>query len=190
MSTTKSVSRTTNNGGQLAQRPTGGAINRATQSSIASNIDRMFEDFRRSFDSVMTPFFAPASLLSLPTAPLEAIQGSLPIRYPVIDVVDDGDNYKVRAELPGFGKDNVDVNVGEDVLELRAEMKNESQQKGKGNRKYLSRESAYSAFQRAIQFPEHVVPSKVDGTMKDGVLELTIPKRDPKSAKLTKVALR
>jgi HSP20 family protein len=165
-------------------------MNRATQASVAGNVERMFEDFRRSFDNIMTPFFAPASLLSLPTAPLEQIVGSLPIRYPVVDVIDDGDNYKVRAELPGFSKENVHVNVGEDVLELKAEVKSESQQKGKANRKYLSRESAYSSFQRAIQFPEHVVPSKVDGTMKDGILELTIPKKEPKSAKLTKVALR
>jgi len=180
------------NGGQItANTPvSGGVINRATQPSVQNNVDRMFDDFRRSFDNIMTPYFTPASLLALPISPLDALQGALPIRFPVIDVIDEGDSYKIRAELPGFSKENVDVNVGEDVLELRAEVKSEPQQKGRFGRKYLSRESAYSAFQRSIQFPEHIVPSKVEGTMKDGILELTIPKKEPESAKLTKVALK
>jgi HSP20 family molecular chaperone IbpA len=168
----------------------GQAMARVTRPSVQGNIDRMFQDFRNSFDDMMTPFFTPGSLLALPTAPLALIEGALPIRFPVIDVIDDGDNYKVRAELPGFSKENVEVNVGEDALELRAEVGADNQQKTRGNGRYLSRESAYSAFQRNIQFPEHVAPSKVEGTMKDGVLQLTIPKKEPTSAKMTRVPLK
>lgn len=160
--------------------------------SITSNIDRIFEDFRRSIDSLLSPFytstfFAPSYWLTLPTSPLDIFTETLPIRYPVVDVVDEGDHYTVRAELPGFNKDNVDINVSEDTLQIKAEVKEEKETKDK---RYLSKESAYSAFERAIQFPEPIVPSKVEGTMKDGVLTLTIPKKEPKSTKIVKVSLK
>ncbi len=56
---------------------------------------------------------------------------------------------------------------------------------------YLWRERAYSAFERVIEFPEEVVPQKVDATMKDGLLQLTVPKKEPNpEERLTKVQLR
>jgi HSP20 family protein len=90
------------------------------------------------------------------------------------------------AELPGFKKEDIDVRVGEDMLELRAEKKMEKETKD-GNAE--ARERTYSAFHRAIRFPEQVIPSKVEGTMKNGVLSLRIPK-EPTSTRLAKVGIK
>jgi HSP20 family molecular chaperone IbpA len=183
-----------NNSAIVPSRGSGSQLGQRSPTYLANNLDRMFEDFRTSFNQLMTPFvtsspwhadafFAPLSLLpELTEAEAHAHQA----RFPVIDVVDEGDYYTVTAELPGFNRENVDIQVGDDgTLQLSAQVQSEH----KGGR-YMSHERSYSAFQRTIQFPEQVVANKVEGTMKDGVLSLRIPKKEPTSTKFTKVALK
>jgi HSP20 family protein len=124
------------------------------QAGLARGIDDMFSEFRRSFDDLMKPFFS---------FPVEMEQWmELPARY---------------AELPGFNKDQVDVQINKDGVAIRAECREENENKRKN---YLHRERAYSSMQRFIAFPEEVTPDKVEGTMKEGVLELKVPKKEPK----------
>jgi HSP20 family protein len=165
------------------------------QTSLANNLDRIFEDFRGSFNDLMSPLLTtpwygesyPGPSLLQPWNVAPALPETLPTRYPVIDVVDRGDYYELTAELPGFNKDSIDVQVGEDVIQLTAQVQNES--KGEGA-KYVSHERTYSAFNRSIQFPDKILGAKVEGTMRDGILTMRIPKREPTSSKLTKVALK
>jgi HSP20 family protein len=151
------------------------------QTSLATGFDSIFDQFRRSFDELLSPFYPYTGITSTPLS-------QLPIRSSIVDLVDEGDHYIVTAELPGFSKDQVDVKINKDGLVIRAEQKAENEQK---NKNYLHRERAYSAFERVIEFPEEVIPQKVEGTMKDGVLQLTVPKKEPNpEEKLTKVQLR
>ncbi|MCW4008176.1 MAG: Hsp20/alpha crystallin family protein [Candidatus Bathyarchaeota archaeon] len=139
--------------------------------SISRQFDRLFEEFRRSFDDLLRPFF--------PIAPTIAEAPALPTRYAAVDLIDNGDSYIVTAELPGFSKDMVDVQVTKDGVTIRAERKEEKEEK---RRNYVHRERAYSSMQRYIAFPEEVIPAKAEGSMKDGVLELRVPKKEPKAA--------
>lgn len=141
---------------------------RREQESIERSIDDMFNAFRRSFDDLMRPFF--------PLADFES-EYRPPVRYAQVDLIDNGDSFIVNAELPGFAKDQVDVEVNKDGVAIRAECKQEKEDKQKN---YLHRERAFSSLQRFIAFPEEVDPAKVEGTMKDGVLELKVPKKEPK----------
>jgi HSP20 family protein len=71
---------------------------------------------------------------------------------------------------------------------LKAEKKSEKEDKSEN---YLHRERSYSSCQRTVNFPEEVDPSKVEGTMDNGVLKLKIPKKKPKpEERMTKVQLR
>ena len=142
---------------------------RKDQRELSRGFDDMFNEFRRSFDDLMTPFFPLATEIEQAAA--------LPIRYAPLDLIDNGDHYTVKAELPGFTKDNVDVQVNKDGVSIRAECKEDKEEK---KQNYLHRERAYSAMQRFIAFPDEVVPGKVEGAMKEGVLELKIPKKEPK----------
>jgi HSP20 family molecular chaperone IbpA len=164
-----------------------------TPTYLANNLDQIFEDFRSSFNQLMTPFMnspwypdtflAPLALLPELTESSSHVHQA---RYPVIDVLDEGDYFSVSVELPGFNKDNVDIQVGEDgTLQLTAQVSTEHK-----SGRYMSHERSYSAFQRAIQLPEQVVPGKVEGKMEDGILSLRIPKREPVSTKFTRVALK
>lgn len=136
---------------------------------LSRGFDDIFSEFRRSFEDLMRPFF--------PLATEFEVGADLPTRYPQVDLVDNGDSYTVTAELPGFKKDQVDVQVSKDGLTIRAQCKEEKEEKRKN---YLHRERAYSSMQRYISFPEEVVPNKVDGSMRDGLLELKVPKKEPK----------
>lgn len=144
---------------------------------LSKEFDSIFEDFRRSFSELMMPFNS-----SLPLG-----RWDIDLRSPSIDLIDEGDHYTLTAELPGFNKDQVDVSVDEDRVTLRAERKDENEQK---NKNYLRSERSYSAFQRSISLPEEVDTSKVDGGMKNGILRLTLPKKEPKAGQGHKIQLK
>ncbi len=63
------------------------------------------------------------------------------------------------------------------LLVIKAEKKVEDEEKSPN---YLHRERSCSACQRTINFPEEVDPTKVEGKLKNGILQLKIPKRDPR----------
>ena len=141
---------------------------RREQEGLERGIDDIFSEFRSSFDDLMRPFF--------PITEFDQ-EFKLPTRYAQVDLIDNGDSYNINAELPGFTKDQVDVQINKDGVAIRAELKEEKEDKRKN---YLHRERAYSSLQRFIAFPEEVDPAKVEGCMKDGVLELRVPKKEPK----------
>ena len=137
---------------------------------LASGFDSIFEDFRRSMDDLMAPFlpmrtFSPKSL------------SRLPIRAPLVDLIEEDDQYIVKTELPGFNKEDVNIELNKDVLVLKAERKSEEEEKSEN---YLHRERAYASCQRTINFPKEVDPSKVKAKMNNGLLELKVPLREPK----------
>jgi len=128
----------------------------------------IFEDFMRPFDQFMEPFF-PNSMRSFWT--------EMGGKEPLIDLQDRGDHYVLMAELPGFEKKDVEVKIDSDTLELKAEKTADKETKSKeGTMTQRSR----SYFHRYLTLPEEVVSEKVSGTMKNGVLELKLPKRTPK----------
>ena len=132
-------------------------------------IPQLFEEFMRPFDEFMQPLF-PSSMRSMWTE----VQG----REPVVDFQDRGDHYVLTAELPGFEKNEVEVKVTSNELELKAEKTSLKESKGKNGTQSTSTR-AY--FHRYLSLPEEVVSEKVAGTMKNGVLELKLPKKEPRA---------
>jgi HSP20 family protein len=132
-------------------------------------IPRLFEEFMRPFDEFMQPLF-PSTVRSMWTE----LQG----REPVVDFQDRGDHYILTAELPGFEKNEVEVKVTSNAIELQAEKNSQKERKGKNGTQSTS---TRSYFHRYLSLPEDVTSEKVAGTMKNGVLELKLPKAEPKS---------
>jgi HSP20 family protein len=143
------------------------SLARAIESPLAwfDDVDRWFGSFRRSFEE---RFWG---------SPLARLRGSDPeVREPPVDLIDKGSEFVVRAEMPGVAKEDVDVTVTADGLEIRARADRSREEKEKG---YFYQERAYRAFERTLAFPEAVKADLAAATLKDGVLEVRVPKVAP-----------
>jgi len=111
------------------------------------------------------------------------VEYELPTRIPYVDVVDSGTEYVVKAELPGLKKENVQIEVGTNEVSLTARSEVETEARGKT---YLHRERAFSTFRRRIGFGESIDTEKVSASMAEGILEIKLPKLEPKPKKKLK----
>ena len=96
--------------------------------------------------------------------------------FPEIDLIDNLSEYKLKANLPGWQKEDLDLTVNENAVVLRGKHQEESQDK-KGN--YLRQERRLSSFERRIGLSEPVKPGKAKAQLKNGILEVTVPKAEP-----------
>ena len=89
------------------------------------------------------------------------------------DVLDEGDHYLLQAELPGFQKDDIQVNVDGDYLTIQAQHKEERENKDSKN--YIRRERSYGSYSRTFQVSD-VDVKNIQASYKNGILELKLPK--------------
>jgi len=91
-----------------------------------------------------------------------------------VDVADEGNAYLVTANVPGLNAKNLDVRVSEEGVTIKGAFNEEKEDK---KQNYLVRERRSGSFARTIPLP-HSDPDKATAKFKDGVLELTVPKRE------------
>jgi len=94
---------------------------------------------------------------------------------PAIDMYQTDDEVVVRAALPGFKADEVQINVTGEVLTLRGEMKHEEEKKDKA---WHIREQRWSSFERSITLPIDVKADKAAADFENGILTITLPKAE------------
>ncbi|MGI6220799.1 MAG: Hsp20/alpha crystallin family protein [Coriobacteriales bacterium] len=103
------------------------------------------------------------------------------------DVKDLGDSIELTAELPGFGKDQIDIEVEDEVLTISAERKNEVDEKDdEGN--YLRRERTYGSYQRTFNVA-NIDVDKIAVTYTDGILKLDMPKKEEPKPEVRKLEI-
>lgn len=134
--------------------------------SVFEEIDRWFEDVRNDLDS---RFWGPSYRLGRGLA-------TRAVRSPALDIKDTGKELIVTAELPGVNKEDVEIHVTREGLELRAETKSEAEKDEEG---YSYRERGYRSFYRSVALPAEVVPDSAKASLTDGLLEVRIPKVEP-----------
>lgn len=90
------------------------------------------------------------------------------------DLSDRGKSLHLRLEVPGLNRDELDIEVEDDVLIVSGEKRYEHEEKVDG---WLRRECAYGRFSRRIDLPVEVDESKSKAKYRDGVLNIDLPKR-------------
>ena len=91
------------------------------------------------------------------------------------DIRDNGDSYLLEADLPGFKKEDISVDIEGETLTIRAERTNEKEEKdGKGN--FVKRERSYGSFSRSFDMTG-IRTEDVSAAYENGVLKLTLPKK-------------
>jgi len=103
---------------------------------------------------------------------------------PRVDIRETDDALLVQAELPGIDKKDVHLEVKDGVLTLSGERRYEKDVKEENVHRV---ERAYGSFSRSFSLPSNVDANKVDANMKNGVLEVRLPKRE--SAKPKAIAI-
>lgn len=102
-------------------------------------------------------------------------EGPLLQVWPPVDVYEDKDEVVFRAELPGIERKNVEVVLEDSTLTLRGERRLEREEKREN---YQRIESAYGHFSRSFSLPSTIDRDKVRADMKEGILEVHVPKRE------------
>ncbi len=131
--------------------------------SLRGEFDRLFDrfaefgmpSFRRMFE--LTP----------------SAEAGFGFNVPAVDVTEDDKAYTIAAELPGLEDKDIEVSVTGDVLILKAEKRQEKEEKSKNW--YVS-ERAYGSFQRAFELPQEIDRDKIAAEFAKGVLTVTLPK--------------
>ena len=93
--------------------------------------------------------------------------------YLPIDVVDQGQSYEVKAAVPGFSPEEVDLTYSDGILSITAQHRQESSSK-RGS--YLRRELSYGSFARSVQLPGDVKEDQIKASFENGILVVDIPK--------------
>jgi HSP20 family protein len=97
-----------------------------------------------------------------------------PIQWqPMVDIIEEDGQYRVKAELPGIEKGDIKVDLKGNVLTLRGER---SEEKNDEKDRYYRRERRYGSFTRSFALPENVDSEAIKADYKDGVLSIVIPK--------------
>ena len=91
------------------------------------------------------------------------------------DVIDQGDNYLLQAELPGFDKSDINIDLKDNLLTISASHKDEKNEENEN--KYIRRERYYSSYSRSFRV-NNVEPGESDASYNNGVLEVKFPKKE------------
>jgi HSP20 family protein len=102
---------------------------------------------------------------------------------PEVEVLEQNGQFIVRADLPGMTRDDIKVELNDNVLTISGERKEEKEEKREG---FYRSERSYGNFYRQLPLPEGAMIGKAEATFVNGVLEVTMPapKAEPKTRKL------
>lgn len=155
---------------------------RGRQEQRSMRLNDVFDNFRREIEGAMNPW---SSMLNwrIPgergmLRPYAMEQEGTLSRTPLVDMVDKGDRYHLRMEIPGIDKDKIQLNATDDSIEISGEQSEEERGDDRA-RNYIYNERSYKSFYRSIPIPEEIIPSKITAKMNNGILQADIPKKGP-----------
>lgn len=143
----------------------------------------MFEDFDRFYremDRMLGRFYGSENLLGWDKGLTQVNRG---YRAPMCDVRETEKSVIADVELPGAAKEDIDLNVKDDEVEVKVDRRKETEKEEEGRYSYVA---ARSSYYRRIPLPAEVDAEKSTADYKDGILHIEMPKSENASSK-TKV---
>ncbi len=145
---------------------------------IQRDFDKMMERFQREFEDFWE---IPARWRhrmrwrhGLPMMPFRETM------MPSMDLEDRGKDYRLTVDLPGFSKEDVEIEVSDDMVTVHAKRAETEEEKRKT---YVRRERTAQTFYRRVRLPENVRSDDAKASLSNGILEVILPKKEPKETK-------
>ena len=132
-----------------------------------------FERFRRDFEDVLFPTYWDRVMSLVPE-----------MRIPAVDLEDRENDFLLKVEMPGFKKEDIEIEVQDDSLTITGEVGWKYDKKA---REYLCKERACKTFYRRVDLPEEIKVDGVTASLKEGILEINIPKKTAKQKRTVKI---
>lgn len=107
---------------------------------------------------------------------------------PSVNIIETGDNFEVEMAAPGMEKGDFKIEVNQGILTISSEKKVESEQNEEN--RYTKREFSYQSFCRSFSLPASVNSDKIGARYENGILKITIPKREeakPKPVRMIEI---
>jgi HSP20 family protein len=140
-----------------------------------SEMRRLLDTFRANMEDTLERVFP--SQASLPA-----------LKQPNVDILDLGDALQVVADMPGVRKEDIEINLTPERVEISAESSTETERK---DEEYTYRERGYASYKRVLDLPADVLTDKAEASFKNGVLEINLPKKEPTEVeKTTRVQIK
>jgi HSP20 family protein len=95
---------------------------------------------------------------------------------PAMDAKELDHGYEITFSMPGFKKDEIHVSLNQNTLTVKGVHSEKTEETKADN--YLYREIAYGTFERSLYLPDNVDPEKVDANYKDGILSISVAKKE------------
>jgi len=125
------------------------------------DIDKSLENLRKDMEKA----FSSLPSIHIPSMP------KMP--HTSCDVIDEGNQFRVKLDVPGVKKNEIKLEVTDNSLEVSAEHKESSEEKKKN---YLRKERSQVSYYRALPLSANVVSGQVKAKLIDGILDITLPK--------------
>ena len=146
----------------------------ATPSDLWQAFDDTFARFRDDFEDLLFPSNWPTVFPIIPE-----------IRVPTVDLEDREKDYLLKAEMPGFKKEDIEIEVQDDSITISGTA---GWTYDKKEQAYICKERACKSFYRTVELPEEIKVDDVAANLSEGVLEIILPKKVPKQKR--KVAVK
>ena len=145
----------------MAKKPVKKLASTPARSGL-SEFDRIFDNFRKDMEKSFSSF------------PRIDFSSFPKLHETGCDVIDEGNQIRMKMNMPGLKKNEINLNVTDNSIEVIGEHKEEEKKKN-----FLRKERHSMSYYQTIPLSEKVVPGKVKAKLTDGVLDVTLPKNKP-----------
>jgi HSP20 family protein len=108
-------------------------------------------------------------------------------RVPAVNIAENENEFHIELAVPGLKKEDFKINLDKNILSVSAEKKAENVEEGK---KFSKREYSYNSFVRSFTLPETADHSKIEADYTDGILKLTVAKREEAKFQSREIAVK
>jgi len=131
---------------------------------------------RTFFPSIVDEFFGRDFLPNL-------FEFQTGINMPSVNIVEGKNDFRIEVAAPGLQKDDFKINLDNNVLTISSEMEEKNEEK---EERYMRREFSYTSFRRSFSLPQTVEADKISANHNNGVLSISIPKKEEAKIKPAK----